>query len=77
MYFYIIQHCIIHSCTMDHFTVQLYTMSYRLALTAAECMGYQFEMFMLAILNNIRSDKSCDAQHCTKGIDQTSPTLCS
>ena len=77
MYFYIIQHCIIHSCTVDYFTVQLYTMSYRLALTAAECMGYQYEMFMLAILNNIRSDKSCDAQHCTNSIDQTSLTLCS
>ena len=41
--------------------MQLYTISYRLALTAAECimhhalcMGYQYEMFMLAILNNIR-----------------------
>ena len=61
MDFYIIQHCIIHSCTVDYFTVQLYTISYRLALTAAECimhhalcMGYQYEMFMLAILNNIR-----------------------
>ena len=64
--------------------MQLYTISYRLALTAAECimhhalcMGYQYEMFMLAILNNIRSDKSCDAHHCTNGIDQTSLTLCS
>ena len=56
--------------------MQLYTMSYRLALTAAE-YEYEYEMFMLAFLNNIRSDKSCDAQHCTNGIDQTSLTLCS
>ena len=77
MYFYIIQHCIIHCCTVDYFTMQLYTISYRLVLTAAECMGYQYDMLMLAILNNVRSDKSCDAQHCTNGIDQISLTLCS
>ena len=46
-------------------------------MTAAECMGYQYEMFMLAILYNIRSDKSCYEQYCTNGIDQTSLTLCS